>query len=83
MAPLGAVKKQIPEKGRKDKKARDITIYFARDLRRVRCKEVGNFFGGISGTAITVRYNHVAREIKGHTKLNREAKKIKKHIRND
>jgi thermostable 8-oxoguanine DNA glycosylase len=80
---FGGSEKQIPVKGRKDKKARDIAIYFARDLSGVGCKEVGNFLGGISGAAITVRYNHVARKIKRHTKLNREAKKIKKHIRND
>ena len=40
---FGGSEKGILEKGRKDKKARDITIYFARDPSRVRCKEVGNF----------------------------------------
>ena len=73
---------QIWQKGRKGNKARDIAIYLARDLGGLSCKELGGFFGGISGPAITVRYNHVARKMKRDRKLSRELKKIKERIIN-
>lgn len=82
-ASLESSEKQIREKGRKGNKARDVAIYFARDMSGLSCKEIGNFFGGISGAAITARYNHVAREVERDRKLKRELTKIRRQILNN
>jgi REP element-mobilizing transposase RayT len=82
-ASFGSSEKQIREKGRKGNKARDIAIYLARDLSRSSCKELGHFFGSISGAAITVRYNHVTTEMQGDRRLNRQLKRIRKQILNN
>ena len=58
--------------GQKGNKTRDIAIYLARELSGLKCEEVGDFFGALSGGAITSRYNRVAREMKHDRKLNRE-----------
>ena len=82
-ASFGSSEKQIREKGRKGNKAKDIAIYLARDLSRLSCKELGHFFGGISGAAITVRYTYVATGIERDIKLNRQLKRIRKQILNN
>ncbi|NVM21363.1 MAG: transposase [Desulfobacterales bacterium] len=82
-ASFGSTEKQIREKGRKGNKARDFAIYLARDLTGSSCKELGNFFGDVSGAAITVRYKYIARQAKRDRKLTRELKKIKGQILNN
>ena len=82
-ASFGSSEKQIREKGRKGNKAKDIAIYLARDLSRLSCKELGHFFGGISGAAIIVRYTHVATGIERDRKLNRQLKRVRKRILNN
>ena len=45
-------------------------------------RQLGDFFGGVSGAAITVRYNNIAKEIAGNKRLKRKAGKIKARIIN-
>lgn len=78
----GCSKEKIREKGRKNNKSREIAIYLARDLSGATCSELGDFFGGVSGAAITVRYNEVAEEVAGDKRLKRKVDKIKNRIFN-
>jgi len=78
----GCSKEKIREKGRKNNKSREIAIYLARDLSGATCSELGDFFGGVSGAAITVRYNKVAEEMAGDKRLKRKVDKIKNRILN-
>jgi putative transposase len=80
---FGVDEQQIREKGRKGNSARDSAIYFARDLTGLSCKELGDFFGGISGAAITSRYNHVAGVIEQDKAFNRKLGQIEKRILNN
>jgi hypothetical protein len=43
-------------------------------------KDVGKYFGDISGAGITVRYNHLAKQIQLNHKLRRRIKQIKNKI---
>jgi len=79
-AEFGSTEEQIVEKGRKRNKAREVAIYLARDLSGARCKELGALFGGISGAAITMRYNQVAREVCRNRTLKGKINRIKKQI---
>ena len=81
-AEFGSAEEQIVEKGRKRNKAREVAIYLARDLSGAKCKELGALFGGISGAAITMRYNQVAREVCRNKKLKGNITRIKKQILN-
>ncbi len=61
---------QVKMRGRKDNRARAIAICLARDLREVLCKGLGAFFDGISGAAITMKYNQMNTELMRNKKLN-------------
>ncbi len=79
---FGRSKEQVMEKGRKGNKAREIAIYLARDFSGAKCKDLGEFFGGISGAAITMRYNQVINKIDRDKRLKGMANKIKGKIIN-
>ena len=53
-------------KGRKRNIARDMAIYLARDLTGESGVTLGRIFGNISGAGITLRYNHLSKEIEGN-----------------
>lgn len=53
----GCSEEQIRQKGRKKNQARDLAVYLARNLSGASCKSLGEFFGGVSGAAVTMRYN--------------------------
>jgi chromosomal replication initiation ATPase DnaA len=53
---------QIITKGRKKNKAREVAILLARDLSGMSCKDLGFYFGGVSGALITIMYNRIAQE---------------------
>ena len=53
---------EILTKGRKNNKAREVAIHIARDLSRLSCKDLGLYFGGVSGALITIMYNRVKEE---------------------
>ncbi len=44
--------------------------------------KLGDYFGAVSGTAISVRYNKIAEEMAGDKKLKRKVGKIKARIIN-
>jgi hypothetical protein len=69
---FGCSKEKILEKGRKNNKARSLAIYLARDLSGITCIELGDYFGGVSGAAITVRYDKIAEEMAGDKRLKKK-----------
>ncbi|MBI2471978.1 MAG: transposase [Planctomycetes bacterium] len=73
---------QIKMKGRKDNKARAIAMYLARDLSGVSCKDMGIFFDGISGAAITMQYNQIKAEFMMNKKLGDKVANLKKQLLN-
>jgi len=77
---LGCSANHILAKGKKANKARDLAIYLSRDLSGKTCKELGEYFGGITGPGITMRYNRVNNEMKQDRKLKRKLVRIKKQL---
>ena len=69
-------------RGRKDNKARAIAIYLTRDLSGVSCKDLGAFFDGISGAAITMKYNKINAELTQNKKLRDKIINLKKQLFN-
>ncbi len=45
-------------------KACEVAIYIARDMTGITCKDLGEYFGGVSGALITMMHNRVADESK-------------------
>ncbi|WP_027355195.1 hypothetical protein [Desulfosarcina sp. BuS5] len=68
------------EKGRKKNKTKSLAIYFARNLSGITCSKLGDFFGGVSGAAITVGYNKISGEMTENKRLKRKVDKIKNRI---
>ena len=79
---FGYREEQIKMRGRKDNKARAIAIYLARDLSGVSCKDLGAFFDGISGAAITMKYNQMNVELMRNKKLSDKIATLKKQLLN-
>ena len=73
---------QIIAKGRKNNKAREMAIHIARDLSGMSCKDLGSYFGGVSGALITIMYNRVKKQAARKRQLKRRIEKIKKQIFN-
>ncbi|MCK5509459.1 MAG: hypothetical protein KAI50_13185, partial [Desulfobacterales bacterium] len=70
------------KKGLKKNKARSLAIYLARDLSGTTCIKLGNFFGGVSGAAITLGYNKITKEMAEDKRLKRKFVKLKARIIN-
>lgn len=79
---LGCSKEEILERDRKRNICREIAIYVTRDMSGLKCKEMGKYFGGISGAAITMSYKKMAKEIAMNRKLERKVRKIIRRIFN-
>jgi len=77
---LGCSANHILAKGEKANKARDLAIYLARYLSGKTCKELGEYFGGITGPGITMRYNKLSDEIKQDRRLKGKLVRIKKQL---
>lgn len=77
---MGYSEEQVFEKGRNHNIGREMAIFLARDFSGVSCKALGNYFGGISGPAITLNYNHFTRKLASDKKLMDKKNKIKKRI---
>jgi len=73
----------ILQKGRKKYVVSDVAIYLSRDLTGENGADLGKYFGNISGAGITVRYNHLAKQIQLNRKLRRRIKRIKNKIINN
>jgi hypothetical protein len=73
---------QMITKGRKKNKAREVAIYFARELSRMSCRNLGLYFGQVSGALITIMHNRIAEEAAQNRRLKRRIENIKKRIFN-
>jgi len=73
----------ILQKGRKKNVVRDAAIYLSRDFTGESGVDLGKYFGNISGAGITVRYNHLAKQIQLNHKLRKRIKRIKNKIINN
>jgi chromosomal replication initiation ATPase DnaA len=70
-------------KGKKRNLARDVGIYLSRKLSRQSGKDLGQYFGNISGSAIVVRSTVVAERLQEDKKLKKQIKKIEERIINN
>ena len=50
-------------------KAREVAIFIARDMTGITCKDLGEYFGGVSGALITMMHNQIANEYKRNKQL--------------
>lgn len=73
---------KIRKKGLKRNKAREVAIYLTRELSRLSCKDLGVFFGGVSGALITIMNKRIIEEIDRDQPLKNKIEKIKKQIFN-
>ena len=55
-------------------------MYLARNLSGVSCKDIGAFFDGISGAAITMKYNQINAELLRNKKLRDKIANLKKQL---
>jgi putative transposase len=78
----GCSEDHLREKGRKRNEARDVAVYLARDLSGRKAKDLGGFFGGVSGAAITMKYKQVHKQVTSDIKLRRKVEGIKEKILN-
>ena len=67
---------KIQKKGLKRNKAREVAIYITRELSRLSCKDLGVFFGGVSGALITMMNKRIKEEIVRDGPLKRKVEKI-------
>jgi REP element-mobilizing transposase RayT len=73
---------QIRTKGGKRNQAREMAIYLARDLTGLSCRELGGYFGNISGAAITMRCKQLSNTLSEDKNLQHLLSRIKKAILN-
>ena len=73
---------QIVTKGRKNNKPREMAIHLSRDLSGLSCRDLGTYFGGVSGALITVMHKRVEQKATENRRLRNKIKKIKKQILN-
>ena len=73
-------KDYILQKGRKKNVARDLAMYIARDISGESVKNLGEYFGGISRSAVTQRYKSIFSKISSDKKLKKKTNKIKEQI---
>ena len=70
----------ILSRSSKNNQARDVAIYLCRQLSGLTGKALGEFFGRVSGAAITMRTKQVEKNILKSRKLRRDLVKLKKKI---
>jgi REP element-mobilizing transposase RayT len=73
---------QILEKGRKKNIGREMAIFLARGFSGVSGKALGKYFGGISGPAITLSYNHFTETLGNDKRLMGKINRMKRRILN-
>jgi hypothetical protein len=74
--PVGTIRKRSA----KNNQARDIAIYLCRRLSGQTCRVLGEFFGKVSGAAITMRAKHVDEGILKSRKIERDLAKLEKQV---
>lgn len=73
----------ILRKGKKRNLARDVAIYLCREMTGESGVALGRRFGGISGAAITIRHNYMAKRLESDSKLKRQVTGIRNKIINN
>jgi chromosomal replication initiation ATPase DnaA len=73
---------RITAKGRKNSKAREVAIHLARDMCGLTCKQLGLYFGGVSGALITIMHRRIAEDASKNRILRHRIDDIKKRILN-
>ena len=61
-------------------KAREAAIFIARDMIGITCKDLGEYFGGVSGALITMMHNRIANEYKRNKQLKGRIDNIRNQI---
>ena len=77
---FGYNQEQIITKGRKKNKACEVAMYIARDMTGITYKDLGEYFGGVSGALITMMHNRIADESKKDKRLKGRIDKIRNQI---
>lgn len=67
-------------KGRKNNLARDVAICLSKDHCGIPFKDLGEYFGNVTGASITMTYNRIAKEIERNKRLKGRVKRLKKRI---
>jgi putative transposase len=75
-------KAQIIRKGRKQNKAREVAIHLARALSGMSGKDLGLYFGGVSGALITIMSNRIAQQAEQNRRFRKRLEVIIKRILN-
>ncbi len=70
----------IIQKGKKRNLVRDVAIYLSREMTGESGVSLGRYFGGISGSGVTLRYNYITAKIKRDRNLRGQINKIRKKI---
>ena len=73
---------RIITKGRKKNKAREVAIYLARDISGLSGRDLGDYFGGVSGALITIMYNRITQEVARNRRFRNKLERIKTQIFN-
>ena len=79
---FGCDQERIITQGRKNNIAREVAIFFARKISGKTCKDLGEFFGGVSGALITMKHDRVAKQAEQNRWITRRIAKIEKRIFN-
>ena len=79
---FGCDAESVIQKSRKNNRARDTAIYLARDVTGKTAERLGAYCGNISGPAITLRYNHMAKQRANSKKTDGQVAKIRHIILN-
>ena len=79
---FGSNEEQITTKGRKKNKVREVAIYLARDMTGITCKDLGEYFGGVSGALITMMHKRIADESMKNKRLKGRINRIRNRIFN-
>ena len=61
-------------------KAREVAIYISQDKTGITCKDLGEYFGGVSGALITMMHNRIADESKRNKRLKGRIDNIRNQI---
>lgn len=78
----GCEENAILVKGKKKNTARDVAIYLAREITGESGKKLGEYFGGISGSGVTMQYKRFSQKLKKEQNIALRVKKIKNVIVN-
>jgi REP element-mobilizing transposase RayT len=73
---------QILTRGRKRNRARDVAIYLSREISGLSCQELGRYFGGLSGAAITMRHKQVLSRIAKDRCLMQDISQVRRRLVN-